>query len=137
MPVLEAPLYAYLEAELDPLLAGGVLPVRGSEGEPLPYVTYQRASAQRSYTHDPFGEERAWVTARISFNCWAAEYLTAVSIGEAIVQALSGFSGPLEDELSIGRCDVVLEQDLYEESTKLYRRVVDVLFAYEEGVVGS
>jgi len=138
MPVLEAPLYEYLAAELADVVGDRIYPVRGEEGAGLPYVAWSRVSAIREGDHDPFGEHRAWVRARIQFNCWAAEMLTAINVGEAVVAALSGFSGFMGDNDDIRvTADVLLELDAYEEATKLYRRIVDVQFAYAEGVVGS
>lgn len=134
MPVLETPLFDYVSTELAALVGDRVYPIRGAEGTELPYITYTRVSAIRSYTHDAFGSDtgRAWVEARIQFNCWAAEMLTAINIGEALVAALSNYSGPM-GTINIGRCDILLELDAYEEATKLYRRIVDVVFAHEEG----
>lgn len=132
MPVLEEPLYDYLSTELAPSVSDRVYPLRGPEGAGLPYVTYQRISTVRSYGHDPFGLERAWVQARVQFTVWAAEAQVAIEVAEAVVAALSGYSGPM-GSLSVGRADVVFEMDDYQPATKLYRRIVDVLFAYQEG----
>ena len=134
---LKAGVFDYLSDELADLVGDRILPIRGSEGETLPYVTQQTISTVRTYTHDPFPlETGAWLEERIQFNCWSHEALEASRVGDALVAAVSGFSGPLGD-LAIGRTDVVLELDDYQESTKLYRRIVDVVFAYEEGGSGS
>lgn len=132
MPILETPVYDRLSTELVTFVSDRILPIRGEEGETLPYISWQRIGGpQRAYSHDPY-PAGAWVRARMQFSCWATTPLEAITIAEALIAALSGYAGPM-GSLNIGSADVALEVDAYEGETKLYRRIVDVIFAYEEG----
>lgn len=126
MPVIEAPLFTYLSAELS--VGDRIYPKRAPEGAVLPYVIYERVSSQRTMTHDAFGTMRAWVRARVSFTARAITMLGAIGIGEEIVAALSGYG----DHSPIGSCEVTTEIDLYDAQTKLYSRVTDVYVSYED-----
>ena len=131
-PVLEAPLFTYLGPELAALVGDRIYPKRSPEGAGLPYVIYERISAVRTYTFDPYPLP-AWVRARMSFTCRAITMLGAIEVGEAVVLALSGFSGMM-GSLNIGSARVANEADLYDETSKLYARVVDVFVEYEESI---
>lgn len=136
MPVLETPLFDYLTTALAAEVDDRIYPKRAPEGSVLPYITYERVSSQRSYTHDPFPDEMAWVRARVSFACVAQTMLGAIDIGEALVEALSGYHGDMEG-LDVGKADVLTEFERYDEQTKLYRRIVDVLIDYQDVPVSS
>lgn len=134
MAGLEEPLYTYLSDTLS--VTTRVYPKRAPEGSVLPYVTFERVSAQRTYTHDPFDETLAWVRARVSLACVSTSMLASVELAEELVAALSGYQGEMEG-LNVGKCDVINELDLYDPQTKVYRRVVDVLIDYEEVLLAS
>ena len=138
MPYLEAALYSYLQTvpEVAALVDDRIYPIRLPQGAELPAVTQQRISAQRAYTHDPFAETLAWVNARVQFTCWSETQAEAIEVGEAIVLALSGYEGDLGG-VPMGSATVVLELDGYEAATKLFRRIVDVRFDYEEATTTS
>lgn len=126
MPVVEAPLYTYLSAELS--VGNRVYPKRAPEGAVLPYVIFDRVSSRRTMTHDAFGVMKAWVRARVSFTARDITMLGAITIGEELVAALSGYG----DHNPIGSCEVATEIDLYDAQTKLYSRVTDVFVSYED-----
>jgi hypothetical protein len=136
MPTFEEPLYDYLTTVLAAEVGSRVYPKRGAEGTILPYITYERVSAQRTYTYDAFAETTAWINARVSFACIALTMAEAIVVAEALIVALSGYEGDL-DGIPIGSANVIGEIDLYDENSRLYRRVVDVSFAYEEVGVSS
>jgi hypothetical protein len=135
MPVFEDALYDYLISDptLNDLVNGRIYPQRLPEGVLLPAISWQRISAERTYTYDPFDETDAYVSARIQFNCWAGVPEEAMTVGDAILGALSGYGGPMAGEL-IGSSFAVNEIDDFEAATKFYRRIVDFMISYEEDV---
>lgn len=138
MPQLETALYAYLSTEvsLAALVDDRIYPFRLPEGASLPAIAWQRISAQRTYTFDAFGTSGAYVRARVQFACWAETPLEAIDVGEALLGALSGYSGDMEGEL-IGSSTAQFEFDDYESQTRLYRRLVDFFITYEDDVLVS
>lgn len=143
MPKLEAALYGYLSTDprLSALVGDRIYPFRLPEptkAQPisLPAVSWQRISAQRTYTYDSFEDTAAFVKARVQFSCWSNSPLEAIQVGEAVLLALSGYNGDMAGEL-IGSAEAALEIDDYEAGTKLYRRVIDFLISYEDEESGS
>lgn len=133
MPVLEEALFTYLSADpaVYALVEERIYPFRLPEGCLLPAIAWQRISSSRTYTHDPFEDTSAFVRARIQFSCWAIAPLQAIQIGEAVLLALSGYTGDMAGQL-IGASSAELELDEYEQQTKLYRRVLDFFISYED-----
>lgn len=133
MPILESALYDYLSTDVSvsALVDERIYPFRLPEGCVLPAIAWQRISSSRIYTHDPFEDTAAFVRARVQFSCWAVTPLEAIQIGEAVLLALSGYSGDMSGQL-IGASSAELELDEYEQQTKLYRRVVDFFITYED-----
>lgn len=132
--MFEEALFTYLSNEpaITARVADRIFPDRLPEKVTLPAISFHRVDARRIYTHDPFEEADPWVTAREQFDCWGRDPLEAMEVGQAVLATLSGFSGPLSGELSVGSSFVVDEVDLYEADTGWYRRVVDVSISYEE-----
>ena len=133
MPKLEDALYAYLsnDGNVAALVDDRIYPVRLPEGTTLPAIAWQRVSAQRTYTFDSFANTSAYVQARVQFSCWAETAMEAFETGEAVLHALSGYTGDMEGEL-IGSATAELELDDYESKTRLYRRLVDFYITYED-----
>ena len=138
MPKLESALYDYLSADplLSSLVSDRIYPLRLKEGTVLPAIAWQRISAQRTYTHDAFVDTAPWVRARVQIACWSNTALGAIEVGEAVMAALSGYTGDMEGEY-IGSSTAELELDDYEPTTRLYRRLVDFFITYEEEPAGS
>lgn len=139
MPTLETALFTYLSTDPDvsSLVGNRIYPYRMPEGCQLPCISWRRVGASRIYTHDSFDETAPWVAARVQFDCWAITALEAVRIGEAMLLALSGYAGDMSGQL-IGASSAELEMDLYEDQTKLYRRVLDFRLMYEDApAIGS
>lgn len=138
MPYLEEALYTYLQTvpTLAALVGTRIYPVRLPEGAALPALVYQRVSAQRTYTHDPFESTMAYVSARVQLTAWAETAAEAIEVGEAAVLGLSGYEGEMGGVL-LGSVTVLLELDDYEPESKLYRRITDIAAAYEEELATS
>lgn len=138
MLVLETALKSYLGADgpIVALVGDRIYPNRLKEGATLPAIAYHRISANRLYTHDSFENTDAWTTARVQFNCWAKTANEAMTVGEAVLAALSGYDGDMGGEL-IGSVMAANEIDDYEGATKLHRRILDFFISYEDAVTGS
>jgi hypothetical protein len=135
---LEEAIFDYLTTD------AGVMAVAGDsvyvshlpEGTTLPAASFFRVSTDRRYDHDPFPETVAWVRSRIQVNCWYTTYDGARELGNAIMRALSGYTGFMGDML-ISSVFAVNEFENYEPDTKLYRRSMDFMVAYEEDLEAS
>ena len=133
---LEEALFDYLSTDpgISALVNDHVYPVRLPEGAPLPAVSFHRVSAERIYTHEIFSETDAWVRARVQVDCWSQDSAEqAMDVGDAVLAALSGYEGDMSGEL-IGSSFVVNEFDTYEAPTKIHRRILEFMVAYEDNV---
>lgn len=81
---------------------------------------------------------------RVQFDCWAATYLEAEALFEALRLALDGFRGEIGGSPPTRRIQGVVsagDRDLYEEGAEsgsgsgagIYRRSADFMIYYEEG----
>lgn len=135
---MEDALFTYLtgDTNVDALVGDGVYPGRVPEGAPLPAISYGRVSAQRDYDYDPFEDTHAFVKARFTFHCWSNKSEEAMDVGEAVLLALSGYNGEVGGVL-VGASFAVLEQDVYDGTSKMFRRSLDFMILYEEDLTPS
>lgn len=137
--LLEQALYSYLTGldSVEAVIGDRLYPLRLAEGCDLPAVAYSRVGANRTYTFDRFLDVSAWVEARVQFACYGTTALSSLQAAHALLLGLSGYEGDMET-LYIGSARAVLEVDTYEERPRLYRRLLDIVFAYEDDTsVGS
>lgn len=137
--LLEEALYTYLTAldSVEAVIGDRLYPMRLAEGCALPAVAYSRVGAGRTYTFDRFLTNSAWVEARMQFACYGETALESLEAAHAILLGLSGYEGDMET-LYIGSARAALEVDTYEERPRKYRRLLDIIFAYEDDVsIGS
>ncbi len=129
----EASLTAYLknDAGITALVDGRVFPNRRPEKAVIPALTFQRITTHRIYTYDPFEDAEAWQTARVQFDCWAYTAEEAFAVGDAVLAALSGYSGDMSGSL-IGSSFGVNELDTYEGPTKFHRRMMEFEISYQD-----
>jgi len=100
----------------------------------LPAIAFFRVDAVRDYTYDAYPDSSAYTTARMQFDCWSDKPSEAQDVGEAVLAALSGFSGYMGAVL-IGASFAVNEFDRYEpNSGKKNRRTIDFLISYQDAV---
>jgi len=103
-----------------------VYALRLPENFTYPVVVFQPVSGGKPVAHDgPTG--LAWV--RIQVDTYAETYEGCKDIAEQIKEDLNGYQGPVGD----GTIDGIFidgEWDLFEESKKLYRAVVDFRIYY-------
>ena len=133
MSVLDEALYSYLSSDtrLTELVSDRIYPVRIAPKSLLPCVVWQPTSAIREYTFDPFEDTSAWVKALVQFSCWSENPKIAFDVGDAVLFALSGYSGDMAGEY-IGSSMAELELADYEPDTKLFRRLLDFRISYED-----
>ena len=135
MTKLEDALTTVLAADtaVTTIVSDRIYPVSMPKGTVLPAVTYRRISAQRAYTFDAFDTGSAYVNATVEFSAWSNNAKEAMDVGEALVMALSGYSGDVDGTL-VGSSFAELELDDYNGETKLFRRIVDFRIGYEDDV---
>jgi Protein of unknown function (DUF3168) len=129
----EVSLFEYLstDADLSALVGTRVYHGRLPEKAVYPAVSWGQVSARRGYDHDPYPDSHAWVTKRVQFNCWHPAIETAAEVGEAVIAALTNYSGDMEGQL-IGSSFVENELDSYDATFKIWRRIVDVMVSYQD-----
>ena len=139
---LEQAVFDYLSEDptLSALVGEGddarIYPFRVPEGKALPAISFSRVGANRTYTYDPFETTNAFVRVRLSFHCWSERPEVAMEVGEAVMLALSGYGGQMGGQL-VGASFNVLELDMYEAESKMYRRTLDFHIMYEEDLTPS
>lgn len=126
MPTLEAALVDHLtnDGAVSAIVDDRVMPLRIPEGTVYPAITYQRISAVRTYTYDA----ASWARARMQVDCWATTANVAMTLGEAVLAALTD----VLDDLPHGSSFNVNEFDDYEPATKLFRRSLDFHMSYAD-----
>lgn len=116
-PMLYAELTTYPATHA--LVEDRVRPKKLVESDPFPQIVYHLVSSPRQYTH---GGDSGLRSPRYQFDCWAKDPDTAEAVAEAVVEALSGRSfGGVTFSL------VIDEREDLEESTGLFRRMVDAM----------
>jgi len=94
---LETGLYAFLAAEagVKALVAARIYPDAAPAGAAKPYIVYQRITTERDRTMDgPNG----LAMPRMQVTCWAATYIGAKVLADAVADAIDGFSGDMGGE---------------------------------------
>lgn len=136
--LLEEALYSYLTGNpaVTARIGTRLYPMRVAEGSDLPAVAYSRVGATRTYTFDRFLEGSAWAETRIQFACYADTALEALETAHALLMQLSGYEGDMAG-MYIGSARAALEVDTYEERPRKYRRLLDIIFGYEDETSGS
>lgn len=134
MADLGAVLFGYLstEAGLQPLVGVRIYPGKLPEPTTFPAIAWHRITARRERTYDKFDDFDAFVITRIQFDCWAKTYDGAVSVGDALLGALSGYGGVMSGTLITAH--PINEFDSHDSSIKQYRRILDFEVTYEEDV---
>jgi uncharacterized protein DUF3168 len=140
MAKLEQALYTLLtnDTAVAAFVGDRIFPVSMPKPDPsnptgLPAVSYRRLPGEYIYTFDKFDEGSAYVNATVEFSAWSNNAKEAMDVGEALVLALSGYSGDVDGTL-IGQSFTRLELDMYDGDTKLYRRAVEFRIGYEDDV---
>lgn len=135
MPAFEHAVFDYLSGDpgVAALVGERIYLNRLAEKALIPAITYHRVDAPRTYTFDAFEDTDAWVQARVQFNCWSNTPDEAMTVGEAVLAALSGYDGDMAGQL-IGSSFAVNEFDIYEAPTRYHRRILDFIISYEDAL---
>lgn len=130
MPSLEDGLYTFLAAQagISALVGTRIYPLVAPEGAVMPCIVYQRIGGSRVVSHSGDSE---LARPRIQVSAWAETYDEAKSIAEAVVAATSGYSGTW-GSVSIGAVEVEDGPDDYDEATRLYRKINDLIVYFTE-----
>ena len=115
------------------LVEDRIYPVERREGSDLPALVYQQISGQP--THDVTGPI-GYVPARYQITCWAATYLEACDLAEAVRDAVDGYSGTIA-ELAIDHVFVLDEGDMPSlaadnRALSMHGKRLDVLIVFTE-----
>lgn len=131
MTVAEA-LAAFLGdvAALTAIVDTRIYPVIPPTSATLPALTYGRLSGAPVRA---MGPASPGLVARFRLTCWSDDYADGDAAAEALKAALEGFSGELGSGsgVEVIACQQEDEQDLYDEDTPRFKRVVDFSFFIE------
>lgn len=129
------------DATITGLVSERIYPLTLPQSPVLPALTYSWISATRIPVMDaPIG----MASPRIQIDCWAATYLVAVELFEAVRQRLDGFKGTLTvGGTLVHGAFLDSERDFYESAADagtgsgsgIYRRSGDYMAHYEELVL--
>lgn len=130
---IEEALFAFLSTNtaIAALVKTRIFPLRMPDDQKIwPAIVYFKASGPREVAHD---RGSGMGHPRMQISCYADEYLPAKKLALAVVQALNGYSGPI-DQIAQGGAWVDNEIDFFEKESRLYKTVVDVVFLHQEAV---
>jgi hypothetical protein len=122
--------YAGLAALVGTRIDPGIL----NQGDALPAVTFRKISGPRIHQ---MGSDPGLVEARYEVNCWgdaednADGFGDIAAVGAQVVLALSRYSGTISSVV-VDQVFLDDEEDLYEPSTKTWRRILDFIVHYRE-----
>ena len=117
------------DATITGLIAARLYPIILPQEPTMPAMTYQWISGTRFHSMDGASKLSG---PRVQFDCWAATYLDAEALFEALRKRLDGYRGPAGSS-TIQGAFFSSERDLYESEPKLYRRSVDFFIFHTEG----
>ena len=131
----EKALYSILSTTgaITQLVGDAIYPVQLEQSANLPAITYQQISGPRAHEVDgPMG----WVESRYQITMWAATYLAACDVANAVRVAIDGYSGTVAS-LDIDHIFVVDEGDvsaLFAEDVELdiYGKRIDAMIVFRE-----
>jgi hypothetical protein len=121
--LIEEAIPARLEAvpAVTDLIGTRIYPTRAPEGVTRPFATFQRISSTRERA---FGQNPGLAGPRFQITAWATTYGEAVTVANAIRQALERYRGTI---LGIVIQDVFVDtdQDLRDDEAQLYGKSTD------------
>lgn len=131
MPTIEEAVRTYLSTypELATLVNDRIYPAYRHQEASLPAIVYQRISTARLLTHDQKPEDLS--TPRFQFTIMATTYLEALTVKEALHNALTGKKGVIGG-VRIDSALPALEQDGYDTNAGEYSLIVDYFIAYRK-----
>lgn len=91
-------------------------------------LVYAKISGPRQVSHS--GDSNL-IRSRFQFSSWAKTYDDARSLSLQVTKAFSGIAATLSG-IRVGAAEVENDLDDFDDETKLYRRLVDVVLWHEE-----
>lgn len=125
-----ADLYTYLQTQsgLTNLVESRMYPLRLPQDSEMPALVIQKISRSREYSQS--GDSNL-ANPRYQFGCWAQTHEGAVALQVVLEASLTAFKGTMGAETVYSAfIDNVIDD--HEETTDLYRQIVDVLFQHKD-----
>jgi len=118
------------DSEVTTICGDRIMPIPAPDDlSQYPCVTYQVASGTTSYT---FTNPTGVVDSRVVFTCIAADYGNAKTLARALMQALSGYRGTLQDGTLVYFTEIANVQDGFDDGSRLSTTAVHALVTYLE-----
>jgi hypothetical protein len=101
--VIETDILAALEAQstITALVGESIYPVLLPIDSPLPALTYQIVGSSSGQTLSTHGMQRI----RLQIDCWATDYLTAITLRSAVAAAFDGYQDSNFTALLLSKVD--------------------------------
>jgi hypothetical protein len=127
---IEEGLFTFVTAQVDvaAIIGTRFYAVVIPQEPPYPVIVHQRMAGPRERAADG---PTSSVESTYALTCWAKSYAEATTLARVLRKALDGTRGPLGD-VSIGWATAEEGQDLYEETLKLFGRVVQLSIQHTE-----
>lgn len=115
-------------AGITALLSTRIFPLRAPDQLVVPFIVYQKITGNREQSHT--GSSNL-ANPRFQVSCWGSTYASAKAVSRQVVLALDAFKGVVSG-VDIQFSDIESEVDTFDEDTKLYRVLLDVIFWHQE-----
>lgn len=116
-------LYSFLSADdnVIALVEDRIYPAQNAEIGQLPCIVYQQISGPRAHS---LQGASACAHPRMQLNCFAATYLEAKQLADAVRKAIDGYKG-IWLTLDIYGVILLNELDVYEDDPQIHRVILD------------
>ena len=123
--MIQAGIYSLLAATpaLTAIVGQNIFPVTLPD-ERMPALSYSTVA----HTSDPGLETDGMQRIRIQFDAWAEQYGQALSIRNAVEQAVLGYVGALSDGTYVHNCLRISSTDFFQHEGLLYRCMFECYF---------
>ena len=130
MAGIEEAMTAVLLADSDvtDLIGDKIFPMRAPDDFARPYIVYQKVTGPREESHSGDSD---LAHPRIQLSCWSDTYAEAKAVARTVIGSLHSFVGTSMG-IDIQASTIDGEVDTFDDATKLYRTVVDVIFWHRE-----
>lgn len=117
--ILKAALAA--DTAINALVSGRIYPVQLPQSVTYPAISYQRISSTGTNGNTAMRESRYQIS------CWAETYLGGLTLAAAVKALAEGYTNTASTP-GIKMTQIVNELDDYDDSARVYRVIVDVIF---------
>ena len=107
-----------------------ISPVRMAQDIGKPFIIYKLITEPKNYTFD--GEFNHY-EAGFQVDCYASKYVDVVSLGDAVQEALSAYSGTVSgNKIQSISVNNVIDAPAMDELITLYERSIDITIFYSK-----